>query len=99
MLIDSIRDTTICIGQASGLNALISGGTPPYQINWNNGTTILNGNNIIVNPISSTSYSLSVVDANNCVYQNPPIKVVNVNPPLQINSIVGSSICEGNKKM
>ena len=98
LLIDSIRDTTICIGQASSLNALISGGTPPYQINWNNGTTILNGNNIIVNPISSTSYSLNVVDANNCVYQNPPIKVVNVNPQLQINSIVGSSICEGNKK-
>jgi gliding motility-associated-like protein len=96
--IDTIRDTLICIGQASSLNALISGGTAPYQINWNNGSTILNGNNIVVNPQITTSYTLSVIDANNCVYQNPPIKVVNVNPPLQINTIVASSICEGDKK-
>ena len=98
LVIDSIRDTLLCIGQGTSLSALISGGTAPYQISWNNGTSTLTGNNIIVTPQVTTNYTLSVTDANGCVYQNPLVQIVNVNPPLQMNSIVANAICEGDKR-
>lgn len=50
-----------CNQSNGSANAVVSGGTPNYQITWSNGQTGLNANNL-----SSGNYTVVVVDANNC---------------------------------
>ncbi|NVK48559.1 MAG: PKD domain-containing protein [Cyclobacteriaceae bacterium] len=52
-----------CPGGVDGsIRVLIEGGTPPYQIQWENGTS----GDLITN-LSSGDYGVIVTDANNCV--------------------------------
>lgn len=52
-----------CPGGVDGsIRVLIEGGTPPYQIQWENGTT----GDLMTN-LSSGDYGVIVTDANNCV--------------------------------
>lgn len=52
-----------CPGGVDGsIRVLIEGGTPPYQIQWENGTT----GDLITN-LSSGDYGVIVTDTNNCV--------------------------------
>ncbi|MEN9302078.1 MAG: hypothetical protein RL264_507 [Bacteroidota bacterium] len=55
---------TICAGQSAPLTASGSGGVGPYTYDWSNGLT---GNNPTVTPSTTTTYTLSVTDANNCL--------------------------------
>ena len=53
----------VCYGQADGtIDALIEGGTQPYQINWSNSSS--NQSSLI--GLGPNTYTLYVLDANNC---------------------------------
>ena len=62
---------TVCQGTSTDLNVVITGGTPPYTVVYNDGTSNITVNNyesgspITVSPSITTSYSLvSVTDSN-----------------------------------
>jgi gliding motility-associated-like protein len=68
---------TICIGQNSTLNSNPNGGTAPYTFFWTNGSTT---QNTVVNPSTTTSYTVQVTDAHGCTATGSV--TVTVNPPL-----------------
>lgn len=57
----------ICAGTATTINAIASGGTPPYSYNWNDGTSNYPVQNYTTTPAASTSFTLTATDANGCV--------------------------------
>lgn len=68
--VDNTTSVT-CNGDADGaINISISGGTTPYTILWNIGSTSLGISNL-----SGGNYSVTVTDAGSCVVVNPEINV------------------------
>lgn len=57
-------DTTICLGSEGELFAIVSGGTSPYNVQWD-GTVVTNP--LLINPASDTSYTAVATDQNGCV--------------------------------
>ncbi len=56
-----LNDTSVlCANDSVNLWALVSGGTPQYYYTWNTGYTT---SGIIVNPSSTTTYSVTVTDS------------------------------------
>ncbi len=83
---------TICIGQTASLSATLSGGTNPFTYSWSGGLT---GSNPTANPIVTTTYSISVVDALGCSTSMQTVTVI-VNPPLTLSASSSSTgICNG----
>ncbi len=81
----------ICIGQSAELFALISGGVSPYTTAWSTSdTSVL----ISVSPTSTTSYTVTVFDANNCPV-TPVTVTVPVYPPLNLITVNVPALCEG----
>jgi hypothetical protein len=80
---------TIDLGQTDTLYANVSGGSGLISINWQwqNGTSA--GGSIAVNPLTTTTYSVIVTDANGC--QDTALITVNVN---LTTAIPGSSTQE-----
>ena len=77
----------ICIGQSAVLAATPSGGTPAYTLAWlPSGPT--------VNPIVTSTYTVSVVDGNGCTTTAQTIAVP-VNPPLTISGVAPPPVCPG----
>lgn len=55
-------DSVNCKGEASGsASSLVSGGTPPYNYSWSNGSNTANAQNLSVG-----AYQLNIVDLNGC---------------------------------
>jgi len=53
----------ICPGDLNGsINSFVSGGTPPYNLSWSTGQ-----NTPSITNLGPGTYSLTVVDANNCI--------------------------------
>ena len=53
----------LCFGQSTGaVSVSVSGGTPGYTYNWNNGNNTDTQNNV-----AAGNYTVSVTDANNCL--------------------------------
>ena len=84
-------NVTICIGQSTILTANVNLGTPPYTYAWSNGG---NGNTQTVNPLVTTSYSVTVTDANGCQGISGLVTVT-VDPPLAVTAQTAVSICAG----
>lgn len=83
----------VCIGKKVKLQASAVGGNGAYTYIWNPGN--LNGQEINVDPVVTTVYSLNVYDGKGCTL--PPYTVtVNINPKISIaiNSSA-SGICPG----
>ena len=59
--------TSICIGQMTQVYAAGSGGTQPYTYNWNPSSFGTTGGPFVVTPTTSTTYTVTVVDANGCI--------------------------------
>ncbi|HTB07629.1 MAG TPA: PKD domain-containing protein [Bacteroidia bacterium] len=83
--------STLCIGQSVTITATVIGGTPTYTYSWSNGATT---SSITVSPVVTTSYSVTVTDANGCIVG--PISItITVNPPLAVIAGPTKSICPG----
>ncbi len=68
LLVSFNNDMEICEGQVVNLIATPIGGTPPYTIYWNDGSGYTTGpTSQSVSPDTTTTYSVYVVDAHDCV--------------------------------
>jgi gliding motility-associated-like protein len=96
-VIASPRDT-ICIGQMTQIYAAGSGGTGgPYTYTWNPASLGNTSGPFIVTPTTTTSYTVTAVDANTCISPSQVITVF-VNP--QIDVIASdTTVCDGSSVM
>jgi len=93
LVLSSNADTTICAGQSLNISASATGGVMPYDFNWSGG--LGSGTSFNVSPSTTTSYSVSVTDANNCI-AGPANFTVYVNPDLIVNLTASPNyICQG----
>jgi hypothetical protein len=77
----------ICIGSTSLIFAAVADGQQPYKFIWSTGDTV---QEFLIAPVITTSYSVTVTDANGCtladtvtVIVNPlPIAIANNNTPV-----------------
>jgi gliding motility-associated-like protein len=79
-----------CFGESNGsIDVLLSGNTPPYTYQWNNGA-----NTPTINNLTAGDYILQVVDDNNCFDEFQ----ITVNEPadLNINYTVYNASCQEN---
>ncbi len=86
----------LCIGQYANLSASANGGTPPYSFTWSD-STMSNAQVQMIQPPTTTVYSVNVTDANGCSSTIPVSIVVNVYPPLSLTMSPDQDICEGNQ--
>lgn len=86
----SITDAT-CFGESNGSISLnVTGGTPPYEFDWNNGFFPLRN----LPNISAGFYTLEVKDGNGCMAQLDSLEVRQANRPIQIQeSIIRAASC------
>lgn len=84
--------TPICDGQSLTLTANATGGTGPYEYLWTPGGATTSS--IVVSPSSTTTYTVQVTDANDCVDSDAAEVVVYDNPELTI-SPNNPEFCEG----
>lgn len=76
-------DQTGCLGSTFDLNSIATGGTPAYSYAWNNG--LGSGPNKTVTPIASTTYTVTVTDANGCTATDQIKIILNPTPSVSIN--------------
>lgn len=88
--VDAGKDSSICYGNSIQLSASALGGTPPFTFQWNNSQ---NTSNITVNPVNTSTYIVSVNDANNCSGKDTIIITV---PSLLKDSVVAFQPCDPN---
>jgi len=81
----------ICIGQQATVTAGVSGGVPPYSYSWSTGSI---QSQINISPAVTSTYTLSVSDANGCITNAQPA-IVNVYPPLSLSATFPDSVCRG----
>jgi PKD repeat protein len=78
LIVPSSLDQTICEGNSVliGGNSIVNGGTPPYTYSWSpiQGLSSSIISQPLARPLSSTTYILTVTDAENCV-KNDTINV------------------------
>lgn len=84
MLTLSADDTSICAGDSTELTAVASNGKPPYTYTWNQGLS--NAANQVVHPIQTTTYILTVTDANGCTAIDSIVIHVTSKPEITIDS-------------
>ncbi|MCC7303614.1 MAG: gliding motility-associated C-terminal domain-containing protein [Bacteroidia bacterium] len=88
LTISTSNPATICIGQCVTLTSTVTGGTPAYTVVWSPaGPTVC--------PTVTTSYTVTVTDANGCT-AGPQTATVSVNAPLSVSaSVAPNPICIG----
>lgn len=74
----TVGDTLICQSNSTPIGVIANGGTPPYQYSWNYGLNPVP--NPLVGPYTTTQYSVSVTDANNCPFASDVVLVKVRNP-------------------
>jgi gliding motility-associated-like protein len=91
LIMNNSGNVTICNGQTTIISASATGGTGNYTFTWDNGLGI--GSSFNVNPIVTTTYTVSITDANGCS-ATPQSLTVTVNPPISVNVTANpQSIC------
>lgn len=73
-----VADSTICSGESAMLVATAGGGNNPYVYTWNPGG--LSTDTVIVNPTSTTMYTVSVSDSNTCAATESATVIVYAGP-------------------
>ncbi len=85
--------STICYGDSTQIWASGQGGTAPYTIHWQN-ASLLGTGPLSVNPLTTTDYCFSVMDANGCQSSSACITIT-VTPALSLNVTPSINICSG----
>lgn len=83
-------NVSICPNTSATLTATGSGGTGTITYGWNPGG--LAGNPVTVTPASTTPYTVTATDANNCVGTNTVTITVNTSPTI---TVPAATICAG----
>jgi len=92
MAVTVSMDDTICPGQNTTISANATGGTNPFTYFWQPNVGF--GNSQVVNPTSTTSYTVIVTDANGCTANgSATISVYNMN--IAITATATPDICYG----
>ncbi|MDQ3051215.1 MAG: gliding motility-associated C-terminal domain-containing protein [Bacteroidota bacterium] len=81
---------SVCSGQSAVLTGTATGGTAPYSYAWDNGSS---GAVITVNPTVTTTYTLTVTDANNCTSTSTVVITANDYPVVATSP--DTDICYG----
>ena len=84
---------TICYGDTSQIYAQATGGMLPYTYTWTGGTPLTGPGVHDVFPSTTTTYSVSITDANNCS-AGPLDITVTVTAPLAV-AATDAVICDG----
>lgn len=95
VLTDAGDDITICNGTSTQLNGQASGGVPGYTYQWSpsaglSSTTIANP---VANPTTTTTYTLTVRDSQNCPKSSQVTVAINTLNQGSIGN--GQTICSG----
>ncbi|MCO6499126.1 MAG: PKD domain-containing protein, partial [Vicingus serpentipes] len=85
-------DQTICLNGNATITA-ISGGTGPFNFIWDNGLPATNGPHTVSPAVGTTTYIVTVTDANGCV--NTDSVDITVNPIPTIVASNDTNICAG----
>ena len=88
---DAGSDIAICEGEQTTLLASATGGQAPYIYDWDNGLGA--GESHVVSPSSTTTYNLTITDANGCKDTDQVVVTVNDNPTADAGDNI--AICEG----
>ncbi len=89
--IDSIKFTPVfCQGGSGSLTVYVSGGNQPYAYNIGSGYQI----NPTFNNLGAGTYTVTVLDANNCTTVSNPI-TIEENPALILNETHQNVLCSG----
>jgi large repetitive protein len=91
VMIVTIDNLQICIGEAATITATALGGNGIYDYNWSNGST---GNSITVSPVVTNNYTLTVTDQNGCE-SSPATVTVAVRDSLKLTASPVQNICAG----
>ncbi len=70
-------DQAICSGDEATFTATVNGGTAPFSYEWSTGATT---ESITVSPASTTTYSVTVTDANGCIASDEAVLTIHPNP-------------------
>ena len=94
--VDAGADQTICEGSSTTIGGSPTSTTPGVTYAWNNGaslssTTIANPS---ANPIVTTTYTVTVTDANSCTSTDQI--VITVNPAPNVDAGADQNLCIGN---
>jgi hypothetical protein len=81
----------ICAGDSVVLNAYASNGGGGYIYEWNPGT--ISGSSVVVSPLATTTFTISVSDVNNCSSSADVLVTVN-NIPV-VNAGIPQTTCSG----
>ncbi len=73
--------TNICMGESTLITAIAQGGVPPYSYFWDNG--LPPQASITVSPSSTTTFCVTVTDANGCTSEE--CITITVNPAINIS--------------
>jgi gliding motility-associated-like protein len=92
VIIDPLPVVKLCIGSSATLNASAHGGDGNYHYSWSPlpDTTA----SVLVAPVVSTDYQVTVKDGRGCISDPLTIKVV-VNPPLKVTVAGNKKLCSG----
>ena len=81
---------TICLTNQASITPVVAGGNGPYNYIWSNGQT---NTTLLVSPNTSSSYTVTVTDANNCS-ATQQINII-VRLPIAITLTPDTTICAG----
>jgi hypothetical protein len=72
------HDVTVCNGSDGSLDIEITGGTPPFTINWNGGQMMTNDTIFSIENLTQGAYSLDIADSSNSDCEvNTPLEIIN----------------------
>ncbi len=84
-------DDTVCIGQTTNINVAATGGTEPYNYEWE---TLGSGAAHNVSPEVTTDYIVTVIDEVGCSSEPETVEIV-VRPPLDLVVASQGAVCLG----
>ena len=94
--VDAGTDVTICASFNTQLNATVTGGVGTISYSWSPTTGLSNPNisNPVATPLTTTTYAVTVTDANGCMAKDYITVTVN-DPPIALITSSTDETCSG----